>query len=138
MSGSPAWPIQTAVYTRLSGDTTLVTTLGAQVYAEVPDGAAFPYVAIGDDTEVPNDTMGTTGRDTTITIHTWARTTSTYTRTKRTKEIQDRVDELLDRWTPTVTGWSATQMLQEFRESFMDPDGVTRHGVSRYRIHTHE
>lgn len=134
MSGSPAWPIQTAVYSRLSGDTTLVTTLGAQVYDKVPDSAAFPYVVIGDDTETPNDTMGKTGRDTTLTIHTW----SQYPGKKQTKEIQDRVDELLDRWTPTVAGWSATQMLQEFRESFMDPDGVTRHGVSRYRIHTHE
>lgn len=131
MSGSPSWNLQSAVYTRLSGDTTLVTTLGAAVYDHVPAKATFPYVIIGDDTEVPNDTMGVTGRDMTLTIHSW----SQYQGWKQVKEIQNRVDLLLDRWAPTVTGWNAVQMAQEFFESFMDPDGVTRHGVSRYRIH---
>jgi hypothetical protein len=134
MSGSPAWPIQEAVYSRLNGDATLVTTLGASVYDAVPDGAPFPYVVIGDDTEAPNDTMGRTGRDTTLTIHTWSQAIGK----QETKRIQDRVDELLDRWSPTVAGWSASYMLNEFRESFMDPDGKTRHGVSRYRIHNHQ
>ena len=133
MSGSPAWPLQQAIYTRLSGDTTLVTTLGAAVYDDVPDSAAFPYVSIGDITEGPNDRMGKTGRDLTVTVHIW----SQYEGMKQTKEIQNRVDALLDRWAPTVTGWSAVRMLQEFFETFRDPDGLTRHGVSRYRIHIH-
>lgn len=134
MSGSPAWELQKAVYARLSGDATLVTTLGARVYEDVPDSAAFPYVAIGDDTEAPNDTMGVTGRDSTITIHSW----SQYRGKKQIKEIQNRVDALLDRWSPSLTGWNAVQMLQEFFETFMDPDGITRHGVSRYRLHTYQ
>lgn len=133
MSGSPAWELQKAVYSRLSTDATLVTTLGAAVYDHVPASAAFPYLHIGDDIEVPNDTMGVTGRDTTLTLHTW----SQYPGKKQVKEIHNRVDALLDRWKPTVTGWNAVQMLFRSRESFMDPDGVTRHGVSYYRIHIH-
>lgn len=133
MSGSPSWPLQQATFTRLSGDATLTTTLGAAVYDSVPTGAAYPYVVIGEDTEVPHDSMGTTGRDTTITIHTWSR----YVGKKQTKEIQNRVDQLLDRWLPTVAGWNSTHMLNEYRDSFLDPDGITRHGVSRYRIHNH-
>lgn len=135
MSGSPAWPLQSAVFARLNGDTTLVTTLGAKVYDAVPQSAAFPYVVIGDDTESPRDTMGTTGRDTTITIHSWSR----YVGKKQVKDIANRVDELLDRWTPTVAGWNAVQMLNDFGpETFLDPDGITRHGVSRYRVHTYQ
>lgn len=133
MSGSPAWALQQAMYTRLSGDTELVTTLGAAVYDHVPDGAPMPYVVIGDVTEAPNDTMGVTGRDLTVVVHVW----SQYQGMKQVKQIADRVDDLLDRWSPTVTGWSAVQMQQEFFETFMDPDGVTRHGVQRYRIHIH-
>lgn len=133
MSGSPAWPLQQAVYSRLSGDATLTTTLSADVYDNVPSTAVFPYVAIGNVTEGPRDTMGRTGRDLEVTIHIW----SQYAGMKQTKEIQNRVDELLDRWAPTVTGWNATQMQQEFFEVFMDADGVTRHGVSRYGIHIH-
>ena len=131
MSGSPSWELQQSVFTRLNTDATLVTTLGAAVYDNVPAGAAFPYVALGDVTEVPNDTMGRTGRDFTLTFHTW----SQYVGMKQVKEIQNRIDQLLDRWAPTVTGWTAIQMLQEFFETFRDPDGVTRHGVARYRIH---
>lgn len=134
MSGSPQWALQQAVYTRLSGDATLTSTLGAAVYDHAPDGSNFPYVVIGDVTETPRDTMGTTGRDATLTVHTW----SQYAGSKQVKEIQSRVDELLDRWKPTVTGWTSVNMQQEFFETFRDPDGITRHGVSRYRIHLHQ
>jgi hypothetical protein len=131
MSGTPTWGLQQAVYARLNGDATLTNTLGAAVHDEVPDGAAFPYVSIGDVTETPRDTMGQTGRDLTITVHTW----SQYAGMKQVMEIQNRIDALLDRWFPTVSGWTATEMLHEFFETFQDPDGETRHGVARYRIH---
>lgn len=134
MSGSPQWGLQQAVYTRLSGDSALTTTLGASVYDEVPDAASFPYVAIGDVTETPRDTMGTTGRDATLTVHVW----SQYPGSKQVKEVYSRVDELLDRWAATVSGWNAVQLQQEFFETFRDPDGITRHGVARYRVHLHQ
>lgn len=136
MSGSPALAVQGAVMTRLSGDAALSTLLGgAKVYDNVPTGTTYPYVVIGDDTQAPNDTMGTTGRDLTLTIHGWSR----YVGRKQVKEIMDRVDQLLDRWTPTLTGWGAVQMLNDYGpESFLDPDGITRHGVSRYRVHTYQ
>ena len=132
MSGSPQWPLQRAIFVRLSGDATLVTTLGASVYDHVPDGAAFPYVAIGPMTENPRDTMGKTGRDVTVTIDGW----SQYVGMKQVKDLMNRVDELLDRWQPTVTGWNAVQLINDSGpEAFRDPDGITRHGVARYRIH---
>lgn len=135
MSGSPTGPLMTSVYGRLNGDTALVTTLGVDVYDDVPEGATFPYVVIGEMTSTPNDTMGKTGRDVTVTVHSWSR----YDGMQETNDVADRVDELLDRWLPTgLSGWSATQMLQEYFESFRDPDGRTRHGVARYRTHMHE
>lgn len=132
MSGSPSWPLQQAVYTRLSGDTELTTTLGASVYDFVPDSAAFPYVTIGDVTEAPNDTMGRTGRDLTITVHAWSQGEQGM---ETVQKIADRVDDLLDRWSPTVTGWTAATMLREFFETMRDPDALTRHGIARYKIH---
>ncbi len=134
MSGSPSQPLQAAVYTRLSGDSALTSTLRAAVYDDVPERTQFPYVTIGEFTEAQNDTMGTTARDLTITVHCWSQAPGM----KEIQNVQNRVDQLLDRWTPTVTGWTATEMLQEFFETFRDPDGRTRHGVARYRIHIHE
>lgn len=134
MSGSPSWPLQQAIYARLSGDATLVTTLGAAVYDEPPAGVAFPYVVVGDTTETPNDTMGVTGRDLTVTIHTWSR----YRGMREISRMQDRIDQLLDRWLPTVAGWNSVHVLQEYFEALRDPDGLTRHGVSRYRTHLYQ
>lgn len=133
MSGSPQWPLQVAVFGRLSGDAELVTTLGAAVYDHVPASAAFPYVVIGDVTEAPRDTMGVTGRDSTLTVHTWSQAAGS----RQVKQIQSRIDALLDRWQPAVAGWKTTHMLHEFLETLRDPDGVTRHGVQRYRVHVH-
>lgn len=135
MSGSPASPFQDAIYTRLSGDATLVTTLGAGVYDVVPDRAAFPYVTIGEQTEAPNDTMGKTGRDVTITVHIWTRDSES--RSKQPAQLlMNRVDALLDRWALSVSGWNATEMLFDGGDGpFRDEDGLTIHGVRRYRTH---
>lgn len=131
MSGSPSAPLLDAVYSRLSADATLVTTLDCSVYDDVPDSDDFPYLVIGDLTEIPRDTMGVTGRDLTLTLHIWSQLKGV----DQVVDIQNRVDALLDRWSPTVTGWTSVQMLQEFFETFRDEDGITRHGVSRYRVH---
>lgn len=130
MPGSPGAPVQAAVYARLSGDATL--TALCDVYDIPPDRAELDYLTIGEQTESPNDTMGKTGRDVTITIHSW-----TQGRTKLSNQnILNRVDALLDRWTPTVTGWNATEMLFDGGDGpFRDEDGLTLHGVRRYRAH---
>lgn len=134
MSGSPGWGMQQAIYGRLSGDATLVTTLGAAIYDHAPDGADYPYIVIGEVTEATNETMGRTGVDSTVTIHAWSR----YQGGKQVKQIHNRIAELLDRWLPTIAGWNVTDFQPEFFEAFRDPDGITRHGVSRFRIHTHQ
>lgn len=131
--GSPAGPLQTAVYARLTADATLMA-LVTKVGDNIPDEQAYPYVVIGEETEVPEDTMGRTGRNLTITLHIWSR----YPGMKEVKEIKSRLDDLLDRWSPTVTGWNATELLFDFFDTLRDPDGITRHGVVSYRIHAHE
>jgi len=40
------------------------------VYDDVPQGASFPYVVIGDDTSIPWDTDDSVGSESTLTIHT--------------------------------------------------------------------
>lgn len=136
MSGSPASPFQTAIYTRLSGDATLLA-LCPNVYDVAPDNAGFPRVTIGEQTEAPNDTMGTTGRDVTITVHVWTRNPES--RSKQPNQlILNRVDALLDRWAMSVTGWNATEMLFDGGDGpFTDEDGLTQHGVRRYRSHVY-
>lgn len=90
---SPLDEIQTAVYDRLSGDSELTTVLGAGVYDEVPEGVAYPYVAVGHETtENPDNTHDVYGRDCTITLHVWSEQRA-YTEVTR---IANRVTALLD------------------------------------------
>lgn len=135
-SGDPTLALQAAVFARLNNDSTLTATLGVAVYDEVKSQAdgtpnpSYPYVQLGDDAEIPNDTMGTTGRDVTIALQFFSRTRGM----KQVKQIRNRLDLLLDRWLPTVSGWGATEMLFQSSEVFRDEDGITKRGLSEYRV----
>lgn len=119
--------IQKAVFAKLG-------TLTVPVYDAVPDNAKPPYVVIGDDTLAPFDTDGASGFEATISIHTW----STYRGRKEIKEMQGAIYDLLHRAQLTFSGYTFLGCDSELSESFIDADGVTRHGIQRFRIFIRE
>lgn len=118
--------IQAAVYQRLTN----YVPLTAPVYDDAPQGAAFPYITIGDDTLTEWDQDACLGAEATLTLHVWSRERGR----KQTKQIQGLLYDALHRYPLTVNGAHAVDCLWEMSESFLDPDGHTRHGVSRFRI----
>lgn len=118
-----SWELQKAIFT------TLDTGLTVPVYDDVPQGASFPYVSIGEDTSIQWDTDLDDGTESTLTIHVWSRSPGR----KEAKELLDSIHGLLHRKTLTVTGASPVFCYYEFAETLLDPDGETRHGVTRYR-----
>jgi len=115
--------IQAALFEQLS-------TLGYPVWDHVPQGSAFPYIVIGEDTSNQWDTDDSVGTDATCTIHVWSRE-----RGKReVKLIMDAIYERLHRSEFAIVGGSLIECQGEFAESFLDPDGLTRHGVIRFRL----
>jgi hypothetical protein len=116
--------IQKAVFNRLN------TSLNVPVYDNVPDNAQAPYVVIGDDTLTEYDTFGELGFEATVTIHSW----SVYRGRKQVKEIMGSIYDALHRAELTVTGYNLIGCDCEFSETFLESDGVTRHGVQRFRI----
>ena len=116
--------------------TILDAGLSYPVYDEVPylpegmPATNFPYVVIGDDTAIPFDTDDQVGADATLTIHVW----SQYRGRKEAKDIQGEIYRLLNRATFEIIGYNTVDCLWEFSETFVETDGATRHGVSRYRI----
>lgn len=140
-------PLQTAIYQRLSGFTALTDLLAtfdygagtvAAIYDQVPqvddasDSSDFPYVVIGEWTTTENDTDTDTGFDTTLTIHTWSRQRD-YQECQR---VMFQVYNALHRYTGlTPTGYGVSGIHQEFSDLMRDPDGITRHGVQRFRIY---
>ena len=90
----------------------------------------FPYVVIGDDTAAPFDNDSHVGVNATLTIHVWSR----YRGRKEVKDIQGEIYDLLNRATMTIATYTVVDALFEFSQSFVEPDGATRHGVQRFRI----
>ena len=138
--------IQQAIFNALRGDSTLVALLASQagspsvpgIYDHVPQNTAgesvapFPYLVIGDTTDAEFDTDDIIGRESTITLHAWSR----YLGMQQLKNIMDQVKAVLHNQPLAVTGEHVVYVFWEFAETFRDPDGKTRHGVTRFRITT--
>jgi hypothetical protein len=127
--------IQKAVYNALSTNAPLMAVVKG-VYDSVPQSedsgkdSDFPYVTVGDDTTLDWDTDTSLGKEATITIHTWSR----YRGRTELKQIQGLVYNALHLVNLNVVGYDTVLCLSEFAESMMDPDGLTRHGVQRFRM----
>ena len=121
--------LQTAIYSRLKNDNTLTSTHGAGVYDDVPEGSSFPYVAIGESTALDYGTKDSHGSENTITLHVWSR----YKGSKETKNIMDRLHDLLHNYNLSVSGANLINIRFEFSDLIRDPDGITRHGIIRFR-----
>tara|TARA_R100001509_G_scaffold114608_1_gene69691 strand:- start:1796 stop:2200 length:405 start_codon:yes stop_codon:yes gene_type:complete len=121
--------LQTTIYSTLSGDNTLTNTLGAGVFDEVLENATYPFVSLGEETAIDYSTKDLNGGEYTINIHVW----SQYKGSKQTKEIMDRIHDLLHDSSLSVSGFNLVNLRFEFSDILRDPDGVTRHGVMRFR-----
>lgn len=126
--------LQTALFARLNSQ------LNVPVYDAVPqavdagDNSAFPYVTIGDDSSSEFDTDTSIGFDTDCTIHVWSR----YRGRREVKQIQKAIYDALHLHNLSVSGYHTVMVLFETADSFMDADGITRHGVMVFRIVTEE
>jgi len=130
-----ALAVQVAVYERLSAYSPLAALIKG-VYDSVPQpndsgsGADFPYVTIGDDSIVEWSDDTRSGADILINIHTWSRARGR----KETKTIQGLIFDALHRYNLTVADYHNVGIDFENEQSFIDADGLTRHGVSVFRI----
>jgi hypothetical protein len=120
--------LQTAIYTALNVSA-ITSTLSCGVYDEVIEGNTYPFITLGEETTIDYSTKTATGGETTINIHIW----SQYKGSKQTKEIMDKVHDLLHDSNLSVTGFNLINLRFEYSDIMRDPDGITRHGVMRFR-----
>ncbi len=121
--------LQTAIFTLLSADNNLTSTLGASVFDDVPEETAYPYVQIGEDTAIDYSTKDLNGSDVSVNLDVWSR----YRGSLEVKNIMDRIHTLLHDSSLSVAGTNFINMRFEFSDIIRDPDGITRHGVMRFR-----
>ena len=123
--------LQSSIYTALNVSA-ITTTLACGVYDEVVDGNSYPFITLGEETAIDYSTNNLVGAETTINIHIWSR----YKGSKETKQIMDKVHDLLHDVSLTVSGVNLINLRFEYSDIMRDPDGITRHGVMRFRAIT--
>jgi len=99
------------------------------VFDDVPEGTAYPYIVVGEESSNNISTKSLDMHEHTLTIHTW----SQYRGLKEIKVIMKQIYDNLNDVSLSVSGGQAVNMKQEFLTTLVDPDGITRHGIMRFR-----
>jgi plastocyanin/RNA-binding protein YhbY len=107
-----------------------VSGANVSVFDDVPENTAYPYVVIGEETTSNSGTKTKDGVEHTLTIHVW----SQYRGRREIKEIMQSVYEKLHNTAISVIGASLINIRQEFSTTLTETDGITRHGVMRFRV----
>ena len=121
--------LQQTFFNALDQSSTL-QNLVTDVYDFVPEGTAFPYVKIGEQTMVDNGTKNKQGTDFTIEVHTFSR----YRGSVEIKNIMSVVYDILHESSLSVSGADLINMRFEFSDIIKENDGITTHGVQRFRV----
>ena len=133
MSADSSWELQKAIYAALTGDSALMAMITG-VHDHVPQGAAFPYVTIGEASAVDWRTVGHDGMELTLVLHVWSRERGR----KEAKLVLAEIHRILNDAKLTVPGHVLVWLRFGFSQSIADNDGVTYHGIARYSALTYE
>ena len=125
--------VQKATVLALRSDAALMVLVGGRVYDRAPQDVLFPYVEIGSiDTAPALETVAGAGTEIVVTLHTWSRT---YGRVEAARIQSAIYDAIHERGFSLETGSLVLQRLLT-QNLFPDEDGVTTHGVQRFRFLT--
>ena len=126
-----SWELQKTVFSALnSGNITdYESTAITGVFDDVPSGTAYPYIVVGEETAIDVSSKDKDIFEHTLTVHVW----SQYRGRRDIKVIMKQIHDILHDSSLTVSGGSMVNMRQEFQTTLLEGDGITRHGVIRFR-----
>lgn len=127
--------LQQAIYDRLTGfpavnDAVVGIYTTTPQAAESEDADAFPYITIDFANTAPFDTKTDDGANTLVDVHIWSRSRSSLT----WRAISDGIYSALQKHELAVTGADLIECRFDASVEFDDPDGVTSHHVSTFRV----
>lgn len=125
--------LQKMIYSALTGDAQLSAVV-VGVFDYVPEADNMPYIQIGDDTLKDWNTMDFNGKQAACTIHCWSRLEGR----SECKTIQGHVQRILSTGQLSLLNAVLVLFQLEFETTITDPDGVTQHGVQRFRAFIQE
>lgn len=120
------WPVQQAVYSALS---TAPTTY--PVYDAVPQGAVYPYIAIGAFSVIPDREIGSPSSDAALTLHGWSKGAGK----QQSHAILEFVRGRLDGVDIGGGAWACSEdSVEVFEDAKSTAASRLYHAVARYRI----
>ena len=126
-----------ATIAALKADATLTGLLSSyagapSVFTHVPQdlGESYPWVSIFGVESNQFDNDVTLGFDCTMTVHSW----SNQRDMGEINTIKKAIYDVLHNNSLTYTGYCNVAFHQEFTTTLRDPDGITLHGVQRFKI----
>lgn len=125
---------QKAIYEALISNVDIIAN-SIPVYDAVPqaesaENSQYPYITIGEDNHLSIDTDTENENQVSITINVWSRQRGRL----ETKTIQGYIYKTLQRAELSETGYKFVNIMQDGSTSFMDVDGITRHGVQTFNL----
>lgn len=120
--------MQRALFVALSAGPPLA---GGRIFDQVPEGAAFPYVTLGDEQLLDAGNSCDDGWEVFSDIHIWSRP-----RSGSKAEAKDLAAAVIQRTVNgplVVAGFTVVSARLETQRSFRDPDGKTEHTVVTVR-----
>ena len=128
----PALALQKAVYAALVADGPVGALIGDRIYDAAPRAATFPYASFGDGTLRDWSTGSEEGAEHRLVLHAWSRERGKRETWSILAALRDALhDRVLD-----LDGHALVNLRFEFADAALDPDGITWHGLARFRAVT--
>lgn len=132
-----SWEVQKSVYAALIANSNLTSLLAsgsASVVDSPKQGAALPYIDLGEVETRDASTKSYVGDEVYMTIHVW----SDYRGKKEISDIFKQIKTSLNRQELVVSENQLVDITFENSRVFRDADGVTQHGVIQFQAITIE
>jgi hypothetical protein len=133
MAEVASWELQRSVYQALAGSSDLTALVGGtRIYDRAPQGAALPFITLGQSVVRDWSTGTEDGAEHDLTLHVWSRAGGK----KQVHEIIESIRAVLHDQPLVLADHYLINLRHEFSEARLDPDGDTFHGIVRYRAVT--
>lgn len=138
MTADASWQLQKAFHAALAADAGL-TALVTGVFDSVPEGQPFPYLVIGEDRVRARSSKSFEGAEHELAFHAWSRLDDAGAGglgRRQVKEILAALWSALQGPWPAPEGHALVNLSFLSSETRREPDGLTWHGIARYRAVT--
>lgn len=126
--------LQQAIYDALTGNAELMAALPGGVHDHVGEGTDYPYAVIDEFISSNADTKDDNGFDTVVHIHSWSR----YRGKDELRAVMGKIYAALHHAELPMPNYHVVYCDFDGADDFREEDGITRHGVQRFRVFAEE